>query len=59
MENGQKKQYQVPQLTVVTFKTELGFAGSGDKLGLSAGKGAKSLEDRQNGGNWGDSDGWF
>lgn len=55
----QKKQYEVPQLTVVTFKMETGYAESGKKLGLAGGKGSKSLEDRQDGGNWGDSDGWF
>ena len=60
MENQQKKQYEVPQLTVVTFKTERGFAESGPKsLGLSSGKGNKSVEDREDGGNWGGSDGWF
>ena len=60
MENQQKKQYEVPQLTVVTFKTEQGYATSGpNSLGMGSGKGSKSLEDRQDGGNWGGTDGWF
>lgn len=59
MENQEKKPYDAPQLTVVTFKMEMGYAGSVKSLGLSGGSGRKSLEDRQDGGNWGNSDGWF
>ena len=49
-----KKTYEAPELTVVTFKTEKGYATSGEPLGLSEGHGKKSIEDRQDGGNWGD-----
>ena len=59
METKTRKQYEAPQLTVVTFKTEQGYANSQPKLSLSNGTGSKSLEGRENGGNWGNSDGWF
>ena len=40
MDNKAKKTYEVPSLTVVTFKMEQGYATSGAKsLGLSSGKG--------------------
>lgn len=57
-----KKDYEAPQLTVVEFRTECGYANSTPakyQLGLSSGRGQKSLEDRTDGGNWGNSDGWF
>lgn len=60
-----KKTYESPQLTVVTFKTELGYAASGDlnilTLGLlsSGDYGDQNIENRTNGGNWGGTVGWF
>lgn len=44
-----RRSYEVPGLTVVTFKTERGFAGSGDRtLGLfSSAGGDNALEERQ------------
>ena len=58
-----KKKYEAPHLTVVSFKTEQGYAASGLRsLALSGDQpdyGDESVEDRQNGGNWGGTDGWF
>ena len=56
-----KKQYEAPQLTVVSFKVERGYAASG-VLSLFSSEpdyGDEALEDRQDGGNWGGTDGWF
>ena len=53
-----KKSYETPKLTVVTFKYERGY-GDSFKLGLTSGRGRKTIEDRQDGGNWGGNDGWF
>ncbi len=54
-----KKQYEAPQLTVVTFKAESGFAQSTPMLGLCEGFGQETLEERNDGGNWGNSSEWF
>lgn len=56
--------YVAPKLTVVTFKTEQGYANSDIRsLALdplwSADYGDANLEDRQNAGNWGNSEEWF
>ena len=59
-----KRPYEAPQLTVVCFKTERGYADSLLRtLALSfaiadAGNGSQLLEDRTDGGNWGGSETW-
>ena len=58
----EKKDYEAPTLTVVSFKAELGYALSGTKkLGLDiVGDGDRALESRTDGGYWGNNDdGWF
>ena len=57
----EKKVYEAPALTVVTFKTERGYALSGPifALGFSDEYGDEDVEDRTDGGHWGGSDGWF
>ena len=59
MDTKTKKRYEEPKLTVVTFVMERGYADSVTRLGLAPSKGNKSLEGREEGGNWGGSDGWF
>lgn len=68
MEKKVKKNYESPQLTVVTFRTERGYAESGVTrdgflgLTLSGQNGYESLESRtDNGSYWGggDSESWF
>ncbi len=46
--------YQQPQLTVVQFRTELGFATSTTSVGGGESNGTHGLN-RQNGGYWGSS----
>ena len=53
-----KKHYEAPVLTVVTFQMERGYSSS-LMLGLSPGEGDQSIEQRQDGGNWGGNDGWI
>lgn len=48
-----KKMYITPLLCVAEFKMEKGYASS--NLDLND----KSIEKRQNGGNWGGSDSWY
>lgn len=58
----QKKEYEAPVLTAVSFKVEQGFATSGLLSLFSSNPewGDESIEDRQDGGNWHSSDGgWF
>ena len=50
----EKKAYEAPTLTTVTFKTERGYVAS-QALGLSNDSGDEQIEDRQEGNNWG----WF
>ena len=57
MKKQERKVYLVPQLVVVEFKTEKGYADS-KGLGLIVGKGSKDLEGREDGGDWGDGS-WF
>lgn len=66
MEKKVKKNYESPQLTVVTFRTERGYAESGVTrdgfLGLiyMGEDGSENLESRtDNGSYWGGSDSWF
>lgn len=60
-----KKIYEKPQLTVVSFNVEQGFAlsnPSSKMLGfnpLDFDYADKSVEDRTDGGHWGNGDGWF
>ena len=61
----EKRPYEAPQLTVVTFKAERGYIVSNVAVLLalsSANTGepgvSQSLESREAGGNWGGSDGW-
>ncbi len=64
-DNETKKPYEAPQLTVVTFKAERGYANSSlfqlalinEATILSSS--SNSLEARIDGGNWGGSGGWF
>ncbi len=50
----EKKNYEKPRLTVVEFKMEEGYAGSGDRKGLGMCSGGdQELEGRTFGGNWG------
>lgn len=63
-DNETKKPYEAPQLTVVTFKAERGYANSLFKLALIneatiLSSSSNSLEARIDGGNWGGSGGWF
>lgn len=61
-ETKDKRFYEAPQLTVVTFKTERGYALSNGELSLFSSNpeyGNEDLEDRQDGGNWGGDGGWF
>ena len=56
--------YTAPKLTIVIFKTEHGYANSDIRtLALdpmwSADYGDQNLEDRQDAGNWGNSEVWF
>lgn len=59
----EKRPYEAPQLTVVTFRTERGYAGSEllRTLALSfaiaeQGNGSQLLESREAGGSWGGND---
>ena len=56
-----KKIYEAPLLTVVNFKAERGYASSGllAFLGFGDEYGDQTLEDRQDGGNWGGDEGYF
>ncbi len=63
-DNETKKPYEAPQLTVVTFKAERGYANSPFQLALIneatiLSSSSNSLEARIDGGNWGGSGGWF
>ena len=63
-DNETKKPSEAPQLTVVTFKAERGYANSLFKLALIneatiLSSSSNSLEARIDGGNWGGSGGWF
>jgi hypothetical protein len=63
-DNETKKPYEAPQLTVVTFKAERGYANSLFQLALIneatiLSSSSNSLEARIDGGNWGGSGGWF
>ena len=59
-----KRPYEAPQLTVVCFKTERGYADSNIfKLALAytflnEPNVSNSLESREAGGNWGGSEEW-
>lgn len=61
----EKKAYESPQLTVVTFKAELGYASSLtfllalSSIAAAIEQSSQSLESREDGGNWGGSGGWF
>lgn len=59
MKTKKRKEYEAPYLTVVTFKAESGFAQSTPMLGLCEDFGQETLEERNDGGNWGGNDGWF
>ena len=59
MKTTKKKDYEAPQLMVVTFKTEVGFVQSPPMLGLSEQFGNETLEERDEGGNWGNTSEWF
>ena len=55
-----KRKYLAPELTVVSFRTECGYALSGldlSELGLKFG--SDNVESRSDGGNWGGDGGWF
>ena len=59
-----KRKYLAPELTVVSFRTECGYALSGldlSELGLkfSSDNGSDNVESRSDGGNWGGDGGWF
>lgn len=59
-----KRKYLAPELTVVSFRTECGYALSGLDLlvlGLKFGSdnGSDNVESRSDGGNWGGDGGWF
>ena len=59
-----KRKYLAPELTVVSFRTECGYALSGldlSELGLKFGSdnGSDTVESRSDGGNWGGDGGWF
>lgn len=58
MKKEEKKAYEAPTLTTVTVKAERGYAAS-QALGLSSDYGNDQVEDRNDAGNWGGSDGWF
>lgn len=63
-DNETEKPYEAPQLTVVTFKAERGYANSPFQLALIneatiLSSSSNSLEARIDGGNWGGSGGWF
>lgn len=59
-----KRKYLAPELTVVSFRTECGYALSGldlSELGLKfdSDNGSDDVESRSDGGNWGGDGGWF
>ena len=61
----EKKAYEAPQLTVVTFKAEAGYATSLtfllalSSIAAALEQSSQSLESRENGGSWGGSDSWY
>ena len=65
MQQKEKKHYEAPSLTVVSFKIEQGYALSGLKMLaisslLANDYGDQAIESRTNGGYWGNNDdGWF
>lgn len=69
MKRKTKKNYEAPQLTVVSFKAERGYASSGGPdpvehtflLGLFDSEGGdRSVESRNENGYWGNDEGtWF
>lgn len=65
MQQKEKKRYEAPALTVVTFKAERGYALSGTKMLafdnlLADDYGDQAIESRTDGGYWGNNDeGWF
>lgn len=59
--SSEKKAYEKPQLIIVTFKTEHGYAFSSfaEMLGFAPDYGDEQLESRTDGGNWGGSGEWI
>ena len=61
----EKRPYEAPQLTVVTFKTERGYADSNifrlalASILLNEPNVSNSLESREAGGNWGGNETWY
>lgn len=53
-----KKDYQAPQLTVVLFRSERGYASSPFALGLVEHQGSKNIEQREESGFWGSESEW-
>jgi hypothetical protein len=63
--NKEKRPYEAPALTVVSFKMEKGYAYSGEtiriNLGLiqqAIGLSSQTIETRTDGGVWGGSEDW-
>ena len=66
MEKHEKKHYESPKLTAVTFRAERGYASSDPErfgllqlIGSGDPQGSENLESRTSGGYWGGSDSWF